>query len=90
MKLVFWNMRGLGVESKRDFIRSDLRSIGTVLVGLQETKHRSVDVRVVNHLCRRGGWGFTFWRLLDHQEGFCVVGRKVYSWRRSVFRRRNL
>lgn len=50
MKLVSWNVRGLGAESKRDFIRIDLQSIGAVWVGLQETKLRSIDFRVVNHL----------------------------------------
>lgn len=51
MKLISWNMRGLGIASKRDFVKSDLHSIGAGWVGLQEMKLNRIDNKVVKQMC---------------------------------------
>lgn len=50
MKIVSWNVRGVGRAGKRGVIKEVLRSIGPDIVILQETKKERLDDKVVGSL----------------------------------------
>lgn len=53
MKILSWNVRGLGRKSKRRMIKNMLISCGADIVILQETKKVEIERTLVNSI-----WGF--------------------------------
>lgn len=77
MKIVSWNVRGLGDSQKRSFVRKDLGSFSTDWVALKETKLQSVNSHLVHQICGQRDWGFPLSTSLVLQEVFCVVKTKM-------------
>ncbi|KAK9951572.1 hypothetical protein M0R45_007010 [Rubus argutus] len=55
MKIVTWNVRGLGSKGKRAVIRSMLMGVGADIIILQETKMPEVERSLVSSI-----WGARF------------------------------
>lgn len=77
IKLVSWNVRGLGETSKRALIRRDLGAVRDGWIALQETKLYSVDNWLVNQIRGQGEWGFCFLGSVGSAGGILCCWDKV-------------
>ncbi|KAK9938261.1 hypothetical protein M0R45_015011 [Rubus argutus] len=55
MRIVTWNVRGLGSRRKRSMVKSLLVGCGADIIILQETKKPEIDARLVSSI-----WGARF------------------------------
>jgi len=80
MKIVVWNIRGLGSSSKKRMVRSLIGKEGISIIGMVESKHKEITVQDINSC-----WGNydVNWLQVSAEEG--GSGGLILSWIKDVF-----
>ncbi|KAL7167318.1 hypothetical protein ACSBR2_037897 [Camellia fascicularis] len=84
MKMLSWNIRGLGRSEKRCKIKNVVKDRQIDILLIQETKRSNIQARDAKSIWHGTIWNFWLWMLKGIQGDYYVFGTQMFSSCQSV------